>query len=218
MKIISYLEAMVSLITPINLWRPDEGFPSAGLFNGIVARYGFQIYGFGEATAMPAFQAGQFVYEGRQITINSLEFQQGGVTANGTKTDSLELFLKDLVECLESEFGFKKDAKFKKTFRSTLLTEHSFEVDDIFGKWADFALFINENLSAPGRNQVVKPSGLKYLFWEGDRLVGDRQVIIERRIGPEGGPGRVFSVVPASNQDHIKVLERYEEIFAPRGD
>ena len=217
MKIISYLEATVMLVGSVNLWRPDDGLPHSEIITELSGRYSFSMAGIGESTGMPAFQGGQFLYSDKNVAIHSFEFQQTGLVATGTKTDILEKFLEDVMMFICAKFDFKSDVSFKKAFRSTMLSQFDFEIGDALDRLDELTRTISAIASNDSRKYAVKPAGIKYMYWDGDRLVGDRQVIIEKRIGQEAGHGRIFSFVPASTEDHIRVLESFEKVFTPKG-
>lgn len=212
MKVLAYVEAAVSLSAPIAMWRPENGLPVPDMLAGVSSRYNFQAAGLGEATGMPSYQTGEFVYDGSAISIQALEFQPNGVIALSTKTENIELFLNDLCRYLETDLQFRQDVEFKKQYRTSLISEHSFDIDVAFYSFQSIQACLDRLLQkqSPGAN--VKPMGIRFQVFDGDRQT-DRNITIERRIGQEAAPGRLFSSSPLPTADHLELIRKFDEVY-----
>lgn len=215
MKIDTYVEARFACSVHLDTVRPDDGFAFAPFLQFVGERYHFQTVGLSETSQLPAFSAGEFHSNVGLIAITSLELMPNGFMIVGTKTENCEAFFLDLQKSIADEFGFKESYPFKKLYRSTLISDHSTNFDETFGRWIELQSFASSLLEEDDSSVSWHPTSFKISAFRRNVPVQEKQFIFERRIG--SGSNTLFSLASATTANHIKILEKLDEVFSARG-
>lgn len=219
MRIISYMEAILTFAAPWDGVRPIAGIPFSLIANAIRARYGFQNVGLSPISqqvglSTPLFTTGQFKFDDRDVAlINQLDFQPAGFNISSSKTAFCEAFFEDLFDFLVSQFGFRKPgADAKRTHRTAIVCDFGFPIDRTFGKWLEVKKLFDQ-LTSPGEPKLA-PLGMRFMGERNQQLVAETQFLFERRVISPPDENWIFSQGPFDTETHERLLSEIAEIFA----
>jgi hypothetical protein len=219
MKIISYLNAVTTFPVAWEELRPINGAPFTFIVEALKTRYQFQNAGQSLAGAQiglttPHLQAGMFASEGDNIQFNQLDFRPTDVAIGSGTTEQTEKIAKDLFSFLRS-LGFREPPEnYRKrqfTYSSVIVADLGPSIEKIFSRWAKITSFIQKSL--PSEQVRLVPFGVKFMEFQGDVALGERQFIFERRQPSPPGENWIFSNGPFDTKTHVKVLEMIETEF-----
>jgi hypothetical protein len=224
LKIISFDNARVTWLFPLEEFTPAAGADGRAILAAIAARYGF--------TRLPnittrediaknglPFGVGQFEIDGgRRVNIADFIVYNDGIVAVAEKTEWAEKFLEDVVQWVKSEFGFRDfSSGIRKLYASTLIVDFETPLSRLLRGYelisdliSSHAIFIMPN---------PKPLQFSRLDFEVDKTELEGQLalpkfILERRSGVLFSQERYYAVAPMHTASHIEVLTEIERLAA----
>jgi hypothetical protein len=223
MKIIGSLQGHVAYKEAREEYQPLHGATYNDIINAVVQRYGFQSFprilpGMPISPIM-TFASGKYNHEGMSFAIAQLIMTEGGDVVLANSTEAAEIVLDDLIKTLDERLGFRlQQAHKEKLIVSNVVVEFDRGLEDYIRKLEQ----IVELIGAPLKDKP--PFRLKRLsFGVGDVVqflpapdpmpaMEGADFVLERRQGAKYEQNRYFSSAPMHTTDHLKVLERMEEI------
>lgn len=217
MEVISYMADMTTVMIPWEEIRPIAGAPYGFVTNAIQQRYGFQsvaISPAGHAAGLmtPLFHTGQFSIDDRPVPANHLEFQPTQIVVGSATTDYSIRLLEDVMTFLNSSLGFRKLPKDRKASHvTTIISNFNSSLDTMFGKWAkikDLLVSLSGSDDPP-----LLPLGLRFVGFDNERAVPERQFLFERRVPCPPEANWIFSQAPLDTEKHVKLLTTIDQLF-----
>ncbi len=220
MRLVSYMSGAVSREIQFEECMPPNGIPWGSLTIELRSRYKFAISGRSEKAAQlgvvaPAFQSGEFVNKGQIIPVIGCEITGMELTGVCNTTMNASQFLDDVMNLLESKFSFKQINVKNETYTSQIVMEPSFEFLSTLGRWEQvYDVLKNKASEYRLRNEIV-PFGIKFVSSDRGILVDDPTAgfTFERRVTSKTSDNWYFSAAPFKSDDHLRLLERMDEIF-----
>jgi hypothetical protein len=220
LNIISFDNARVTWLFPLEEFAPAAGLDIAMLFMAIAQRYNFakppsHIFTRDEyAKNGIHFAVGQFAAEGAKVNIGEFVIYTDGIVAISEKTHGADAFLSDLYDWLRDEMGFRVPVSgIKRLYASTVIVDFEKPVSGLLGKFDEIAKLITSR--AITIMPEVKPFQFSRLDLEIDKATLQGQIalpkfVLERRANAGFELERFFSTAPMKTPDHIEVLEELE--------
>lgn len=210
MQISGTLLARVALFADIRLLNP-HGLSLRPIHNGLLERYRFSIYPTNPAdfdfTKGIRYANGEFVYDGKLISVACTIFNNGWVVETSVSTEAAEAFWNDIAEWVAG-IGFRSanDLVTKKAYESQLIVEAHLDIAKPFDKLQSFVKLIGE-LSGNPKEQM---SG----FYVGTDTEQLSTFTFERLAGVPFTDNKYFSRAMLPTSKHLLALEEIEKILS----
>lgn len=223
MRIISYNNARVTWLFPLEEIGPLDGMNGSNLISEISRRYEFKNI---PSVAAPEemqkngvkFGLGKFKVSDRIQVVTELSVYSDGIVAISEQTETGHLFLIDLLGWLRRDFGFRE---FSSEVKELFLSELTVEFDQALSRLLpSFELITNavSKFTAP-MFQTKDTMGFARIDLEFDRTSptikqGAPRFVIERRTNVPFSQERYFCSAPMRTTEHVKSLTEIETLAA----
>jgi hypothetical protein len=164
------------------------------------------------------FEQGRIMKGQKQYSISSFEIHPHGLVVQGTDTDAAEHFLEDFFRFGAEHLAMKNPERAPaKVFLSAIVIEFGADTNKLLTKWRELSKLLSTQIEK--QYNVKEPVQISRLAMQPDpqnippRLsVLLNEFIIERRIYEPYNHQRYFSAAPLRTDDHIALLQKFEEI------
>ena len=160
------------------------------------------------------FAKGAFRLEdGSQIEILSLTVYSDGVVAETkNSTDATDAFVRDVLATITKnpQFVFKEEMVRKKAYASHLIATSELDLDAVGRKFLEFCALLSTTV---GTDSEFKTVSLRF-GTDSTSRVGAMMFSFERQENHGFSENRYYSQAPTSTQDHEKLLDAWERMFA----
>jgi hypothetical protein len=164
------------------------------------------------------FEQGRIAKGQKQYSISSFEVHPHGLVVQGTDTDAAEAFLDDFFKFGAEHLGMKNPERPPaKVFLSSAVIEFNGDTNRLLNKWRELSKLISSQIEK--QYGIKEPVQISRLTMQPDpqnippRLsVLLNEFTIERRIYEPYSHQRYFSAAPLRTDDHISLLQKFEEI------
>ncbi|MDX2205661.1 MAG: hypothetical protein NW223_23120 [Hyphomicrobiaceae bacterium] len=215
MKLIGCENGRLTLLVDLLEFAPVGGIYNIEVVAAIQERYGFL------SVKPPTAEQNQIRFErGRAPDgkmISQFEIHQQGLIIESLHTNSVDLFLDDLLAEGVEQFGLRVPREMKRIYSSNLVTELEVDLAGLFVKQK--ALFSSFGTMLKKRYGIEEPPALSGMTIKPDpekltpRLAGLlSEFRIDRRVFVPYSTPRYYSLAPLPTDDHAALIERLEEL------
>ena len=218
MKILSVVTARSIWLINLNELNPKglKLFPST--ITALKDRHQFLVYPTKIEDADPGkgiqFQGGSFRTNDGEINTDLTIFHDGFVCTNQSSTMHADAFLGDILTWSSKKLGLAYEPKMirKRSYLSELIVQTSRHFSEVSDKIKQFSQKLSSQVSSTyGEGIDMELAGLTFA---NDLSNGVRYFFrFERKENASFSEERYYSSAPVSTEDHIELLNEFENIF-----
>lgn len=222
MKLIGLLQGVAAYREVVEEYAPEKIPPLADIMGAVKARYQFQqspMLPLNMPTGFPLvwnFQNGRFSQGQDTLGVTQLVMTPKGDSVASSRTDYAELVLDDLIDMLDTQFGYRLRQSTKaKIYWSHLVVEFDKSIGEYIDKIGAVERIITDQVN---NKKLYRFKGCVFgtttsqLPPNADTIdiLEAQDFILERRVDTAFEQNRFFSSAPLTTDGHIKALEAIE--------
>jgi hypothetical protein len=224
MKLIGTLQGVAAYREIVEEYAPEKLPPLTDIMQAVKNRYQFQqsptfVRNAPMTPMVWNFQNGRYTQGDENLGILQLVMTPKGDSVASSRTEYAELVLDDLIEMLDTQFGYRLRQSTKgKIYWSHLVVEFDKSTGEYIEKIGAIERFVTEHIN---NKKIYRFKGCAFgartspLPPNADTIdiLEDQDFLIEHRVDTPFEQNRFFSSAPLTTDKHIRALEEIESII-----